>query len=83
MILSFDFMLINTLDITVLNCIVNLLHYHFPQDPIIWGSTAQRNGDRIVRAPWPTSSDAALWQTTWGFIAQKQLLSAAHNIYNN
>jgi len=53
-------MLINTIVITVLNCIVFLLHYHSPQDPIIWGSTAQRTGDRIVRALWPTSSDAAL-----------------------
>ena len=41
-------MLINAIVITVLNCIVFLLHYHSPQDPIIWGSTAQRTGDRIV-----------------------------------
>ena len=53
-------MLINTIVITVLNCIVFLLHYHSPQDPIIRGSAAQRTGDRIVRAPWPTSSDASL-----------------------
>ena len=53
-------MLINTTVIIVLNCIVFLLHYNSPQDPIIRGSTAQRTGDRIVRALWPTSSDTAL-----------------------
>ena len=53
-------MSINTIVITVLNCIVCLLYYHSPQDPIFRGSTAQRTGDRIVRALWPTSSDVAL-----------------------
>jgi len=43
-------MLINTIVITVLNCIVFLLHYHSPQDPIIQGLMAQRTGDRIVWA---------------------------------
>jgi len=53
-------MLFNTIVITVLNCIVFLLHYHSPLDPIIRGSTAQRTGDRIVRVLWTPSNDAAL-----------------------
>jgi len=53
-------MLINTIVITLLNCIVFLLSYNSPQGPIIRGSTAQRTADRIVRALWTTSSDAAL-----------------------
>jgi len=52
-------MLINTIVITVLNCIVSLLSYNSPQDLIIRGSTDQRTGDRIVRALWTTCSDAA------------------------
>jgi len=59
-------MLINTIVNTVLNCIMVLLHYHSPQDPIIRGSTAQRTGDRIVRALYRHLVTLPLWQATWG-----------------
>ena len=67
-------MLISRIVITVLNCIVFLLHYHSPQDPII---RVQLLKGLVTELCGPSDRHLVtlpLWQATWGLNSMQQLL---------